>query len=103
MRSGGGLDLEAVEERLAPLGQDQGDPQLLGDREAEVLQRAQGLGEGRASAPSTASGSTGLARCAARTPHLQPALQALEVADVLRHLLGRRRLAIEAAAALRRT
>ena len=95
------LDVEAVEEAAAALGQGERDAQLLGDGEAEVLHGLQDVGEveraHRARAarrPSPASSAT--------TPASSRLSSASSLPQVVRHLLRRRHLAVEAAARLRR-
>ena len=93
------LDLEPIEEGLAALGQGEGHPQLVGDGEAQVLQGAQDVGEPEGAHRVEVEG-RGL-RGPREDAHLEPALQGLEVPDVLGHLLGRGGFAVEAAARLR--
>jgi hypothetical protein len=96
----GPLHLEAVHHGRTAVGQADGDPHLLGGHEPEVLQRAQGVGEReRAHGVELDGQRRGRAR---HDPHLEPRLQLVEPPDVLGHLLGRRHLAVEAAAALLR-
>ena len=97
---GRGLDLEAVEEAAAALGQGERDAQLVGDGEPEVLQGLQGVGEvERAHRAQLHGGGLRRLRDDAR---LEPALERLHLPQVVRHLRRRRHLAVEAAARLRR-
>ena len=94
------LDVEAVEEAAPALGQRERDAQLLGDGEAEVLQRLQDVGEVERAHRAELDG--GRLRGPRDDAGLEPALERLELAQVVRHLLRRRHLAVEAAARLRR-
>ncbi len=95
----GRLQLEPVEEALAPLGKGDGDAQLLGHREAQVLERAQDVRQ--------AEGADGVQVEGHRLggpgddADLEPALEVVEMADVIGHLLGGGGLAVEAAPRLR--
>ena len=76
------LDLEPVHEGLAALGQDEGHAQLLGDGEAQVLQGAQDVGEAQRAHRVEVEGHR--LRGARHDPHLELALEGLEVPDVER-------------------
>src|SRR6185295_18664701 len=95
---GGRLHLEAEEDALPALRQGERYAQLLGDGEPEVLEGAQRLGEGQR--PDGVQLQRRGLGAAGPELDLEPALELLEVAQVVRHLLGRGRLAVKAAARL---
>ena len=92
------VHVEAVEEAAPSFREHEGDAQLLGDGEPEVLERAQRLRE--AEGPHRIELQGGRLGRAREDPHFEPALEPLEIVDVLHDLRGLRGLAVEAGEAL---
>ncbi len=95
IRSAGASTPKRYSRQRRPPGQRERDAQLVGDREAQVLHRLQDVGQvERAHRAQLDERRLGALE---RDAHLEPALERLELPQVGRHLLGRGRLAVEAA------